>query len=163
MSAPVHIYLGLGTNLGDRAANLGKVWEALPPQVQPLRASRIYKTSPWGFSDQPDFLNQVFEAQTLLAPLELLACVKQIEIRLGRIPTFRNGPRLIDIDILFYGGQVLDLPGLTLPHPRMHKRAFMLIPLCDLAPDLVHPGLGLSLRRLAEQVDPTGVEVYLGG
>ena len=156
------IFLGLGTNLGDRAANLQAAWDALPPRVQPLRASRIYETPPWGFEAQPDFLNQVFEAHTPLAPLDLLAHIKQIETRLGRISTFRNGPRLIDIDILFYGDRVLTLPGLSLPHPRVQERAFMLIPLCDLAPDLLHPGFGLSIRQLAAQVDATGVEVYPG-
>lgn len=162
MSAPVRIFLGLGTNLGDRSANLQAAWDALPPQVQPLRASPIYETAPWGFAAQPDFLNQVFEAQTRLAPLELLAHVKQIETRLGRIPTFRNGPRVIDIDILFYGDQIITLPGLSLPHPRIQERAFMLIPLRDLAPNLLHPILNQSIRQLAAQVDPTGVEVYRG-
>jgi len=160
MSAAVPILLGLGTNLGDRTANLQAVWDALPPQVQPLRASQIYENPPWGFADQPDFLNQVFAAQTRLAPLDLLAHIKHIETRLGRIPTFRNGPRLIDIDILFYGAQILSLPGLSLPHPRLQERAFMLIPLCDLAPDLIHPVLNLSIRQLTARVDPTGVEVY---
>jgi 2-amino-4-hydroxy-6-hydroxymethyldihydropteridine diphosphokinase len=153
------IFLGLGTNLGDRRANLQAAWQALPPQVQPLRASRIYETPPWGFAAQPNFLNQVFEAHTLLPPMDLLDHVKQIETRLGRIPTFRNGPRLIDIDILFYGDQVIHLPGLDIPHPRVQERAFMLVPLCDLAPDLLHPVLFQSLSRLAGQVDTTGVEV----
>ncbi len=160
MSLPILVYLGLGANLGDRAANLRAAWEALPPLIQPLRASPIYKTPPWGFTDQPDFLNQVVEVHTYLAPLDLLAYLKHIEAHLGRIPSFRNGPRLIDIDILFYADQQHNLPGLTIPHPRVHERAFMLIPLCQLAAELVHPALGQSIRQLAAQVDAAGVEVY---
>ncbi len=156
------IFLGLGANLGDRARNLLEAQAALPPQVQVLRASRIYETAPWGYVDQPRYLNQVLEAHTNLAPLALLAHLKDIESSMGRTPSFRFGPRLIDIDILFYGDQVIDLPELTIPHPRLPERAFMLVPLAELAPDLRHPQLGLTVRQLADRVDAAGVEALRG-
>ncbi len=156
------IFLGLGSNLGDRARNLREAQAALSPQVQVLRASRVYETAPWGYTDQPRYLNQVLEAHTSLAPLGLLAHVKAIETRMGRTPSFRFGPRLIDIDILFYGDQVIELPELSVPHPRLPERAFMLVPLAELAPDLRHPLLGLTVRQLAERVDAAGVEALRG-
>jgi len=159
---PTLIYLGLGTNLGDRARNLHAAQAALPPQVEVLRASRVYETAPWGYSDQPRYLNQALQARTGLAPLDLLAYVKVIEARLGRKPSFRFGPRLIDIDILFYGDQVIDLPELIVPHPRLPERAFMLVPLAELKPGLRHPLLGLTVSQLAARVDTAGVEALHG-
>jgi 2-amino-4-hydroxy-6-hydroxymethyldihydropteridine diphosphokinase len=161
-TANTRIYLGLGSNLGNRWQNLRGAQAALSPQVQVLRASQVYETLPWGFSDQPPFLNLVLEAQTTLAPLDLLAHVKSIEAHLGRIPTFRFGPRLIDIDILFYSDQVIELPDLSIPHPRLAERAFMLVPLAELAPDLIHPLFSLTIRQLAAQVDSSGVEALHG-
>jgi 2-amino-4-hydroxy-6-hydroxymethyldihydropteridine diphosphokinase len=158
----VTVYLGLGTNLGSRLENLQSARAALPPQVIILRASQVYETPPWGYTAQPSFLNQVVEAQTHLSPRRLLAHLKSIERRLGRAPTFRYGPRLIDIDILFFGGQVFDLHGLIIPHPRLAERAFVLVPLAELAPDLVHPRTGLSVRQLLTKVDANGVEIYHG-
>jgi 2-amino-4-hydroxy-6-hydroxymethyldihydropteridine diphosphokinase len=153
-------YLGLGTNLGNRIQNLRAAQMALPPQVQVLRTSRIYETPPWGFIAQPTFLNQVFEVQTDLTPLALLEYLKAIEVNLGRIPTFRYGPRQMDIDILFYGDQVIESPKLTIPHPRLSERAFMLVPLTELAPDWVHPVLHQTIYQMLAQVDPSGVEVF---
>jgi 2-amino-4-hydroxy-6-hydroxymethyldihydropteridine diphosphokinase len=152
-------YLGLGTNLGDRIQNLRSAQTALPPQVQVLRASRIYETPPWGFIAQPAFLNQVLEVQTGLAPLALLEYLKKIEVDLGRIPTFRYGPRQIDIDILSYADQIIEYPNLTIPHPRLSERAFMLVPLAELAPDWVHPVLNQTIHQILTQVDSSGVEV----
>ncbi len=159
---PVVIYLGLGTNLGDRLDNLRAARVALSPRVFVLRASQVYETLPWGYADQPSFLNQVLEAQTLLTPRRLLAHLKSIESRLGRTPTFRYGPRLIDIDILFYGSQIIEMDGLIIPHPHLAERAFVLFPLAELAPDLVHPHSGLSVQQLLGQFDSSGVEVYHG-
>jgi 2-amino-4-hydroxy-6-hydroxymethyldihydropteridine diphosphokinase len=158
----VLIYLGLGSNLGDRLQNLRDAQLALSPLVQVLRASQVYETLPWGFSDQPPFLNLVLEAQTGLAPLALLAHLKSIETQLGRVPTFRFGPRLIDIDILFYADRVIELPDLRIPHPRLAERAFVLVPLAELVPDLPHPLFGLTIRQLAAQVDSSGVEALHG-
>jgi 2-amino-4-hydroxy-6-hydroxymethyldihydropteridine diphosphokinase len=152
------IYLGLGTNLGDRPANLLAAAAALLPQVRVLRLSSVYETEPWGYHDQPVFLNQVIEAETELPPLELLAYLKQIEFSLGRQPSFQYGPRLIDLDILFYGDQVVELPGLTIPHPHLAERAFVLVPLAELAPNLRHPSNGRPVLEMAKAVNSSGVK-----
>jgi 2-amino-4-hydroxy-6-hydroxymethyldihydropteridine diphosphokinase len=151
------VFLGLGTNLGDRRANLTSALAALAPQVRVTRCSSLYETPPWGYTAQPAFLNQVLAGETHLPPVELLAFLKQIEVEIGRTPSFRYGPRLIDIDILYYDSQVLDLPGLSIPHPRLPERAFMLVPLAEIAPALRHPRTGLTSLELLAQVDPTGV------
>lgn len=151
------VYLALGSNLGDRAANLHAACRALSPQVQIERASPIYETDPWGYADQPPFYNQVLRARTELEPLALLNFLKQTETRLGRQPSVRYGPRLIDLDILFYNDQVLQTDALTLPHPRLHERSFVLIPLKDLAADLRHPVLGQTVRELCAALDCSSV------
>jgi len=160
MNPSLHrVYLGLGTNLGDRLANLEAAREALPPAVRLLSTSPVYETPPWGYLDQPAFLNQVVEAETDLAPLELLDYLKHLEIQLGRQPTFPYGPRRIDVDLLFYDDLVLKAPGLTLPHPRLAERAFVLVPLVDLTPDLYHPVERKTVRELLEGIDRTGIEM----
>jgi 2-amino-4-hydroxy-6-hydroxymethyldihydropteridine diphosphokinase len=156
----VTVFLGLGSNLGDRLANLQAAQAALAPQVSILAASPVYETAPWGYRDQPPFLNRVVQAQTGLSPVDLLAYLKRIEVTLGRKPNFRNGPRLIDLDILFYDDLVLETPDLVIPHPRLAERAFVLVPLADLAPDLRHPLLGLTIRALLQSVDSKGVSLY---
>lgn len=151
------IYLALGTNLGDRRANLRAAIDSLPPSVVHRQSSRIYETPPWGYTDQPAFLNMAVKAETGLSPLELLAYLKRIEADLGRQQTFRWGPRLIDIDILFYDDLAFESEELVIPHPRLHERAFVLVPLADLAPDLVHPLLGKTVRELLGALDRTGI------
>jgi 2-amino-4-hydroxy-6-hydroxymethyldihydropteridine diphosphokinase len=154
------IYLALGTNLGDRFANLQAAIAALSPAVRVLDQSPVYETPPWGVADQPAFLNMVLRGKTHLQPLELLRNLKDLETALGRVSSIRYGPRLIDMDILFYDSLVLDTPQLTLPHPRLQERAFVLVPLADLEPDLIHPVLGKTIRTLLAEVDTTGVTRY---
>lgn len=151
------VYLGLGTNLGDRRGNLQAAVAALPPLVEVMAESKVYETPAWGFEDQPTFLNMAVKAQTDLAPGDLLAYLKGIEARLGRTATFRWGPRVIDIDILFYDDLLLETPELVIPHARLHERAFVLIPLLDIDPELVHPLLHKTMRQLSEGVDASGI------
>ncbi len=154
------VYLSLGTNLGARLANLRQAIHRLAPRVRVTRASPVYETDPWGHLDQPNFLNQVVEAETDLAPAALLELNKRIEAELGRVPTFRNGPRAMDIDILFYDREVLAADNLQIPHPRLAGRAFVLAPLCDLAPGLVHPSLGISAAQMLAEAGSQGVRPY---
>lgn len=157
------VYLALGSNLGDRLPNLGNAIAAMPPEITPLQCSPVYETPPWGYTDQPAFLNQVMRAQTDLAPQDLLLALKDLETRLGREPTFRYGPRLIDLDILFYDRVVLQSTALVIPHPRLAERAFVLVPLADLAPDLRHPTLDKTISELLAAVDTAGVKWYSAG
>ncbi|MFZ2096263.1 MAG: 2-amino-4-hydroxy-6-hydroxymethyldihydropteridine diphosphokinase [Anaerolineales bacterium] len=153
-------YLSIGSNLGDRAKNLGTAIVLLAPKIQPVLQSSIYQTEPWGYSDQPSFLNQVIKVETNLEPLDLLIYLKGIESQMGRQETFRFGPRLIDLDILFYDELVLDTPKLTIPHPRLYERAFILIPLAEIAPDLNHPVLGKTIQQLKTTVESNSVELF---
>jgi 2-amino-4-hydroxy-6-hydroxymethyldihydropteridine diphosphokinase len=160
INPPSTIYLALGSNLGDRSANLRSAIAALPPAVRVLQESPVYETPPWGFTDQSAFLNMVLKAETELGPVELLHRLKKLETRLGRQPAVRWGPRLIDMDILFYGDLVLDVQGLVIPHSHLHERAFVLVPLADLAPDLLHPVFCKSVQNLLAGVDASGVKLY---
>ena len=153
----------MGTNLGDRQANLQAAIRSLRPEVLPELCSPIYETPPWGFEEQPAFLNQVVRAKTDLSPQDLLHHIQNLEKKLGRRKSFRNGPRLIDIDILFYDDLVMDTPQLGLPHPRMEGRAFVWVPLADIAPDLVHPTLGKSISQVRLEMDTTGITVFADG
>ncbi|PWH16813.1 MAG: 2-amino-4-hydroxy-6-hydroxymethyldihydropteridine diphosphokinase [Anaerolineae bacterium] len=155
------VYLALGTNLGDRLENLRQARQALPPAVEIEAASSVYETPPWGVLDQPPFYNQVVRAVTDLSPHDLLTYLKQIEQRLGRTETVRNGPRPIDLDILFYDDLELETPQLSIPHPRMEGRAFVWLPLAEIAPHLIYPKLGKTAQQIATELDCSGIHLTL--
>jgi 2-amino-4-hydroxy-6-hydroxymethyldihydropteridine diphosphokinase len=146
------VYLGLGSNLGDRDANLRLALAALPPAVRVERVSTVYDTAPLLVTDQPRFHNLVCVGRTALDPLALLCEAKRIERMVGRTPGRRYGPRVVDIDVLLYDDLILETPELTVPHPRLEERAFVLAPLAELAPYLRHPRLGLTISQLLEAV-----------
>jgi len=151
-SEAVVVYLGLGSNLGDRQANLDKALDLLSQRLGEIKISSVYDTEPIGNVNQPRFLNMVCQAYTRLAPQELLALAKGIELKLGRALHKSNAPRPIDIDILFYGDQIVETPELVIPHPRLTERAFVLFPLAEIAPELVHPVSGKKVKELKEHL-----------
>ena len=154
------VYLALGSNLGDRHGRLIEAFDRLRTFVALDTISSIYETEPWGYADQPCFLNAACGGETELAPEELLGRVKAIEVELGREPTFRYGPRAIDIDILLYGDRVLDQAGLQVPHVRLHERDFVLTPLNEIAAEVVHPQLGQSIGALSAAIDLSQVRAF---
>jgi 2-amino-4-hydroxy-6-hydroxymethyldihydropteridine diphosphokinase len=154
------VYLALGSNLGDRLANLKQAISSLTPQLEVKAKSQVYETPPWGYEDQPKFLNQVIKAQTYVDPEPLLKHLRRVEVALGRKESFPNGPRLIDLDILFYDDQVLNTPSLVIPHPRLQERGFVLLPLMDIDPDLVHPVNKQSVREMAAVCNMAGIEKF---
>ncbi len=158
-SDSVTAYIGLGSNI-EAEANLRAACHHLggAPGISLAAASRVYRTPPWGFVAQPPFLNAVLGLDTTLEPLELLDCLLDIESRQLRKRTIRHGPRTLDLDLLLYGSQVTAGPRLTVPHPLLHERAFVLVPLCDLAPEFMHPVLGRPMKELLSRVERAGVE-----
>lgn len=151
------VFLGLGSNLGDRAGLLDQAVAALESLGKVTR-SRWYETVAVGLPGASAFLNGVARLETDLAPDQLLRRTQEIERRLGRGPLRRAGSRTMDIDILLYGRQVISRPGLEIPHPRLHQRAFVLVPLAELAPNLVHPVLGKTVAEMLAEVDSAGVK-----
>lgn len=141
-------YLGLGSNLGDRRAQLDRAVDAIAAWARVTARSSWIVTAPVGYQQQADFVNGALAIETGRPAAALLAALKTLEVDLGRLPTFPDGPREIDLDLLFYGDEIIEEPGLVVPHPRLHERRFVLEPLCELAPDLVHPVLGSTLSEL---------------
>ncbi len=151
-------FVGLGGNVGDAAAALRAALVELDalPETRLLRASRLYRTPAWGMRDQPDFVNAVAMLETALPALDLLAHMLAIERTHGRERDAdrRWGPRTLDLDLLLYGGAVVDEPGLHVPHPRLHERAFALVPLAEIAPEVMIPGVG----RIADALEKLGAD-----
>jgi 2-amino-4-hydroxy-6-hydroxymethyldihydropteridine diphosphokinase len=147
------VFLGIGTNLGDREKNLTEAIDKIGQHIGTvLNASSVYETAPWGFEAENDFLNMVICVETLLTPDQMLQKINLIESTMGRERNQdRYSSRIIDIDILLYNDLVLYEKGLKIPHRLMHERKFVLVPLCELAPDLIHPVLQKSMRLLLEE------------
>lgn len=151
------LFIALGTNLGDRVANLAEARRRISQRFPLIRVSHLYETPPWGITDQPAFYNQVIETCADADPLDLLKFVKHIETEMGRVPGLRYGPRLIDLDLLVYGERVQNTPELSLPHARLFERAFVLVPFVEIAPDLIPPTQINTIREICNQLDPAGI------
>lgn len=154
------VFLSLGSNLGDRQKNLLAVENLLPPQVIVKERSPIYETEPWGYQEQPRFLNQVLSVTTSLSPWDLLTYLNDIEKSIGRKPSFRYGPREVDIDILLYGDQEIVQENLIIPHERLTERAFVLAPLADLAPELILPESKSTIADILDTIDTSDVYLF---
>lgn len=155
-----NVYLGVGSNLGNRKANLLSAISLLSGISTVRKLSPIYQTSPVGFEKQPDFLNMACLVSISYEPEEFLKEIKAIEKKLGREKSFKNGPRLIDIDILFWGKEVIKTKNLQVPHPRAAEREFVLRPLSRIAPSLVHPLLRKSVSSLLASLEPQGIRYF---
>jgi 2-amino-4-hydroxy-6-hydroxymethyldihydropteridine diphosphokinase len=158
-------YLSMGSNLGDRIANLREGLRLLERAgAVPRRVSSFFETEPVGYRTQPWFLNLALEIETLMPPEDLLRCCQRIELARGRRRPFPGGPRTLDLDILLYGDRVLEGPALTIPHPRMVERRFVLEPLAEIAPEVFHPLLRKSVFVLLRSCpDPSAVRIYSPG
>jgi 2-amino-4-hydroxy-6-hydroxymethyldihydropteridine diphosphokinase len=146
------IFLALGSNMGDRKLNLRQALILLSRKVDIEEVSAIYESDPVGYTQQPLFLNLVLKGKTELKPQDLLTYAKEIETKLGREPSFPNAPRPMDIDILFYDNKIINSPELTIPHPRITVRSFVLIPLNEISPDFIHPGNNRPVKHLVSDL-----------
>ncbi len=149
---PVTAYIGLGSNMGDRAGACRRALELLSRAGRVTAVSSLYCTEPVGYKEQEEFINAAAELVTELSPQDLLAACREIENELGRVRVFRWGPRAIDLDILLYGSKVVNTPDLVVPHPRMTLRGFVLVPLCEIAPRVMHPVLNKTIEQLLREL-----------
>ena len=162
MSEKKRAIIGMGSNIGDRRANFDIALALLEKEdgIRILQFSELYMTAPVGYLDQDWFLNSAIEIETTLLPIELLKTVKQLESVLGRdFEGPRFGPRILDLDILLYGDEIIQLPELEIPHPRLCERRFVLAPVCDIVPQQMHPILDKTMRELFEELPAKGQEV----
>jgi 2-amino-4-hydroxy-6-hydroxymethyldihydropteridine diphosphokinase len=151
------VYIGIGSNLGDRGENCIRAIELLEQRGIPVKKrSSLYETEPWGVKDQPLFLNMAIEIETALSPRDLLKILKETEQEIGRETSSQWGPRIIDLDILLFNTDIVDEDTLSIPHPFMHERDFVLKPLSEIAPDAEHPVLHKSIRELEMQLERKG-------
>lgn len=158
----INVYLGLGSNQGDRAGNLKTAAALISRLIGKIaKQSHIYETQPWGNPDQEAFLNQVIMVNTTLDPRGLLDAANKVEREMGRTRKEKWGPRIIDVDILFYGKRIIRDKGLEIPHPELHKRAFVLVPLMEIAPELEHPVLKQQIDELYMACDDQSEVVML--
>jgi 2-amino-4-hydroxy-6-hydroxymethyldihydropteridine diphosphokinase len=147
------VYIGIGSNVGNRETNCRMAIERLNEKgIEVKKTSSMYETEPWGFKDQPKFINMVIEAETRLEPERLLIVLKDIEKEMGRKETVKWGPRIIDLDILFYNDKIINQDELQIPHPYLHKRDFVLVPLSEIAPNKTHPILKKTIKELMEEL-----------
>lgn len=151
------IFLGLGSNVGDRTENIRRAVSILSKEVYKPTLSRFYVSKAVGYKHQPDFINAVLRGYTDLSPLDLLEFIKNVEKEIGRVYRFHWGPREIDIDILFYGNRIINKEYLTVPHPRLHERDFVLLPLMELESDFVHPVYKKTVKELLDFIKEKSV------
>jgi 2-amino-4-hydroxy-6-hydroxymethyldihydropteridine diphosphokinase len=158
LMAVTEVFIGVGSNMGDRQANITSAVKSLSQYGKIGPVSSLYETEPVGFAEQPDFLNCVISLETGIAAAILLENLKEIEKSVGRKSSFRNAPRPIDLDILFYGKRIFkpalleSRPRLEIPHPRLHTRAFVLVPMAEIAPSFIHPVLKKSVQQMLSEL-----------
>jgi len=150
------VCISIGSNMGDRRKNCADALKLMQQRgIHIIKSSKTYETEPWGFEEQPMFVNQAVVADTALGPMSLLSELKMIEKQMGRSGSLRWGPRVIDLDIIFYDDIVIDIPELKIPHERAHERRFVLEPLAEIDPDAVHPLLNKTIKSLLEELNGT--------
>ncbi|MDA1060909.1 MAG: 2-amino-4-hydroxy-6-hydroxymethyldihydropteridine diphosphokinase [bacterium] len=147
-----NIYISLGSNLGKRNEHLKSALKEIREFARITKKSKVYETDPIGLTEQGKFLNMVIEIETELKPIELIVRLEETEHKLGRVREMVNGPRTIDLDILIYGSQIVNTPNLKIPHPRMHKREFVLIPFAEISEETIHPKLKKSIKELKNEL-----------
>jgi 2-amino-4-hydroxy-6-hydroxymethyldihydropteridine diphosphokinase len=151
-----NVFLLLGSNLGDREQSLHQAIHLISVEIGTIaKLSAVYETQSWGKTDQPDYLNQVMLLQTTLSAKAVLEKILNIELRMGRVRDEKWGARIIDIDILFYNSDIIDEPGLHIPHPELHNRRFTLVPLAEIAPFFIHPVLSKEIRQIKNEIKDT--------